>query len=1729
MPRTLETTYDRILERVLERGESAAALVERTLHWLFEARPMALSTRQLCEAVSIDIGATSLDSRDLRDIQEILINCSSLVRLSVDGSRLESAHFTVEEYLRSINCVQKPSLSRFLWTATRADTYKSEVCLTALNFDTFDTDLTSDEDLIFAKLRKLPFYIHAVQFCCYKNVDYSSPAFMRLTRRLFCSPRRRNFGNWRQLFVYHWGEDEDHFLGQWCDSISTFTAYGEEKSLGHDADLPIKGLEGGEVREDSDQHKTAWIRARVVSAHTTELHFAAMCHLTPLFKILLDQSCQINYHDSLGTPLHCALASGELLLSVFARRELLMVHFRRLLIEEDLTEFRIALRALISLGADVNIDFCPLGQRRWTTTLIALHAGELNEVIRAGAVLDTDVANLLMRDTKLLQDLTCLELVDISLVSKSDRSAVEQLLEQYKQPKYVDAHNVSQSIAISKDEQEKLFERYEEAIWDACWNDDLHVFQWILEFSDFSVDRPIRGGSFLGFACEAESANIVEYLLAHGAKTDNVEEAAGLAPSGRLFHRAERFNERTLRILQLLLASKVNISIATGSGDSILMRWASVEFENNLDLNPLTNALELLLAHGSDTAHRNRSDECVWHSLARNPKGHHLARLLASRLDADADSISVALELFDSSGQTPLHLAFSLGHPDTARVLLERGSCVSRKTLDGKTVLHLAADSLELSPNAFHLALDFGWSPDDAAFNYPDMFYYCVEKLCENHNIATPGMPVCMRDIMRLFPAWTETITSEFSVKCLNKLARWLKRSVCYLPGDCYEKPGDCTACAARLNCFLALFHELQAHEKQIQSDFAWFKTLCRCTSTKPACLEAIFAVLRSALPVPFLEELVQESYTLNLATFLQDERLFHALLDLQSDVDRRFGQKKDHSFLQRLCRNGAPTSVVEKALIRAKRADVCTPHGDSLLHLCFRSKKTPTIFRKTTVDLLIEKGVNINLRSGYDGMTALMCSAKRSSTTALQSLLLHQADPNLRDHGGYNALSHACESGAHECVRILFNSACPIVFLQKNISPIQPYQSLWCGPLQLAALSGSLQTFEALEELAPFSELSRPDLKSPSVLWVACGTEKTKTALSVVKHLLAQGSDVNYREPSGGTTPLHIASAAGSLECVKLLLEHGSHPAVTDHRGLTAKMYALARGHQEVVRIFASDLGPISSATGIITAPTYRTERLRPHDTLPDLFYGHVAYGDLKALKNLNVDHEGLDLSMSYHSCGCTPMTTALETGQTSVVMYLLNLNVHTRGPDCAVHPASRFPTLGLMAAQPCMLEPLEELLKQCLVVSPALLNYAAHTAAVCGNITALKMLLAAGCPLERPNDTRQLRELGICFLTWTGDWDHIAYIDGSLLLTAVSLQQDRSATVLLDHGFDADALESSGDTVLHTAARMGFVSMLDLLLAKGAHIDVRSADMSTPLITAAAADCSYAVRYFLYRGADMWLTNVHGNSACAASARSGSLDCFMILKSAGSEVRLSDISALYAAGHRTSLMVDDFAQRAVADQDFWTLHSAYLTIPILRMGTLSQRRRNLIVPCTSLRGANHLYVSAAAGHLEKLKLLLGAGATLNLEGGPEGTPLMAACKFGRLDIVRLLVRNGALLGYSKDAKHFSAFAKASSHPKIQRWLLVERFIEQRKITVGVLANVEKAPKVEDNTDTEDIADITLDLVLAEEVEQYLESKNWFLPMRRFIDSGEGAFDKVPILPAEFARYRPKGSHSAP
>jgi hypothetical protein len=69
-----------------------------------------LGVRQLCEAITIEVGFTLLDTWDHVDVEDILIHCSSLVWLSGDGNSVEFVHFTIGKYLQGIDPTRKPHL-----------------------------------------------------------------------------------------------------------------------------------------------------------------------------------------------------------------------------------------------------------------------------------------------------------------------------------------------------------------------------------------------------------------------------------------------------------------------------------------------------------------------------------------------------------------------------------------------------------------------------------------------------------------------------------------------------------------------------------------------------------------------------------------------------------------------------------------------------------------------------------------------------------------------------------------------------------------------------------------------------------------------------------------------------------------------------------------------------------------------------------------------------------------------------------------------------------------------------------------------------------------------------------------------------------------------------------------------------------------------------------------------------------------------------------------------------------------------------------------------------------------------------------------------------------------------------------------------------------------------------------------------------------------------------------
>jgi len=92
-------------------------------------------------------------------------------------------------------------------------------------------------------------------------------------------------------------------------------------------------------------------------------------------------------------------------------------------------------------------------------------------------------------------------------------------------------------------------------------------------------------------------------------------------------------------------------------------------------------------------------------------------------------------------------------------------------------------------------------------------------------------------------------------------------------------------------------------------------------------------------------------------------------------------------------------------------------------------------------------------------------------------------------------------------------------------------------------------------------------------------------------------------------------------------------------------------------------------------------------------------------------------------------------------------------------------------------------------------------------------------------------------------------------------------------------------------------------------------------------------------------------------------------------------------------------------------------------------------------------LYDAAAMDQCRILELLLAYEVDLDMVGGPLGSALMAAATYGRLEAVEVLVDAGAATSYFSvhDATTKSAFVQAMHFPKVQRWLLVDRFLRKK------------------------------------------------------------------------------------
>jgi ankyrin repeat protein len=235
-------------------------------------------------------------------------------------------------------------------------------------------------------------------------------------------------------------------------------------------------------------------------------------------------------------------------------------------------------------------------------------------------------------------------------------------------------------------------------------------------------------------------------------------------------------------------------------------------------------------------------------------------------------------------------------------------------------------------------------------------------------------------------------------------------------------------------------------------------------------------------------------------------------------------------------------------------------------------------------VSMLIEYGAKVDARSkpleyakdrfGLEGVltilphgnwTALMYAARQGSLEAAKALVAAHASLNLTDPDGTTALVVAILNGHYDTAGLLAESG---------------------ADPNIADSTGMAALYTAVDSHTLGEVYGRPPRTFPN----------KRTALDLMKVLLEHGAGPNARLQSAtlyrahtpgestlgeGTTPLMRAAKNGDAAAMRLLLDHGADPSLTQKNHSTALMFAagLGRGQGVFANDFATEAEMVEGA----------------------------------------------------------------------------------------------------------------------------------------------------------------------------------------------------------------------------------------------------------------------------------------------------------------------------------------------------------------------------------------------------------------------------------------------------------------------------------------------------------------------------------------------------------------------
>ncbi|KAI9781623.1 MAG: hypothetical protein M1839_005840 [Geoglossum umbratile] len=148
----LDKTYEQAMERINNQGNRVRELAEHILGWIIHAK-RPLSTAELQHALGVRTCSTKLDEDYLPSVRALRSVCAGLVAIDEQSGIVRLVHYTTQQYFERTWASWFPN----------AQTYITDICVTYLSFDIFETGFCQSDREFEARLENNVLYDYAAR------------------------------------------------------------------------------------------------------------------------------------------------------------------------------------------------------------------------------------------------------------------------------------------------------------------------------------------------------------------------------------------------------------------------------------------------------------------------------------------------------------------------------------------------------------------------------------------------------------------------------------------------------------------------------------------------------------------------------------------------------------------------------------------------------------------------------------------------------------------------------------------------------------------------------------------------------------------------------------------------------------------------------------------------------------------------------------------------------------------------------------------------------------------------------------------------------------------------------------------------------------------------------------------------------------------------------------------------------------------------------------------------------------------------------------------------------------------------------------------------------------------------------------------------------------------------------------------------------------------------------